>query len=251
MPDLNKPAVLVATHPRSGTHLTIDLLRRNFPDLASKKKRGESLDSLYVPIDIVLGRDPSAIERTQRLVERHDHPILKSHWLNPDYANLIAASADLGQWVAENAKVIYVVREPHRVLASHYLFESSHRDVDGDLQAWFDHACRYWCRHVRGWLSTTPSMVLRFEQIISEPSETVRELSDVLELPARAVEPMLPPKLRSKWLGRWYRVTGTSAPSTEILTPGQGASFDSLFGDLDMTVFESLVLPLAEQVGYE
>ncbi len=195
-----KPAILVATHPRSGTHLTIDLLRRNFLALASRKRRLEPLDALYVPIDTVLGNDSRQIRRTHRLIDGHRYPILKSHWLDPDYANLNAASVELGKWVCQNAKVVYVVREPHRVLASHYLFEASYRDISGDRQRWLDNACMYWCRHVNGWLSKSPAIVLRFEQIIADPAGTVRELSDVLGLPAQAADPILPPKMRSTLL---------------------------------------------------
>ena len=54
LPDVleNKRGVLVMTHPRSGTHLTIDLLRRSFPDLASSKRIFAALDSLYVAVDV-------------------------------------------------------------------------------------------------------------------------------------------------------------------------------------------------------
>lgn len=250
MRTLTKPAILVATHPRSGTHLTIDLLRRNFPALMSKKRRFESLDALYVPIDAVLEQNPHQMQRMQRLINGHAYPILKSHWLDPDYANLEMASVELAHWVSQKATVVYVVREPKRVLASHYLFEACYRDISGERQRWFDNACKYWCRHVNGWTKASPDTVVRFEQIIAEPAKTVRELGEVLGVPVRMTNPILPPKLNSKWMGRWYRVMSTSAPSTEILTPGQGASFDSLFHDLDMTVFRNEVVPTAQLLGY-
>lgn len=244
------PAILVVTHPRSGTHLTIDLLRRNFPALASRKRRLEALDALYVPIDVVLQADPRQRRRVQRLAHRHAYPILKSHWLNPDFRNLTEASEEWGRWVSEKAKIIYVVRDPKRVLASHYLFEKSYLDIRDDRQRWFDNACRYWSRHVHGWTGVSPDVIVQFEQIIAEPSKTVREFGELLGLRVQEADPILPPKLSSKWMGRWYRVMSSSAPSTEILTPGQGASFDDLFSDLDMTAFRNVVVPTAKQIGY-
>src|SRR4051794_27731921 len=40
--------VVVASHPRSGTHLLIDLLRRQFPACASWKYPLERMDRLYL-----------------------------------------------------------------------------------------------------------------------------------------------------------------------------------------------------------
>ncbi len=44
--DIGKP-ILIASHPRSGTHLTIDLLRKQFLECQSSKRLGEPLDKIY------------------------------------------------------------------------------------------------------------------------------------------------------------------------------------------------------------
>ena len=45
--------ILIASHPRSGTHLTIDFLRRQFSPCSSWKHWGESLDNLYLPLEAI------------------------------------------------------------------------------------------------------------------------------------------------------------------------------------------------------
>lgn len=50
---IGKP-IIVATYPRSGTHLTIDLLRKQFQECESWKFLGESKSNLYLDIDPLL-----------------------------------------------------------------------------------------------------------------------------------------------------------------------------------------------------
>lgn len=51
---LSAPLV-VATHMRSGTHLTMDLVRRQFPAFRSWKLPGEANDMLYLALDVLSG----------------------------------------------------------------------------------------------------------------------------------------------------------------------------------------------------
>ena len=48
--DIGKP-ILIASHPRSGTHLTIDLLRKQFQECQSYKRLGEPFDRLYLALE--------------------------------------------------------------------------------------------------------------------------------------------------------------------------------------------------------
>ena len=141
---IDKPGVLVVTHPRSGTHLTMDLLRRNFPALRSEKRRLEPLDSLYVPLDIIMIEGESGLTRVKQLLQRHKYPILKSHWLEPGYLNLNGTAADVRQWIESSVKPIYIIRQPRKVMASYLLFNRTHKEIP-NLQIWFDEAVGYWC----------------------------------------------------------------------------------------------------------
>lgn len=248
LPD--KKSVVVATHPRSGTHLTIDLLRRNFAELKSRKRRLEPLDTLYVPIDIAIIKKEAGLARVVELINRHQHPIIKTHWLQANYANLPQAASFIGTWLDRNAKFVYVIRHPRKVLASHYQFERMFSTQITDPKQWLEESARKWVYHVESWSKKPETKTLRFEDIIKRPQETINELGDYLGWTPKPQSQILPPKLSSKWQGRWYRVFSTDAPSTEILTRGQGATFEQLFQDVDLTQFEQIVRPLEEQFGY-
>ncbi len=50
--------IIIATHKRSGTHLTIDTFRRQFLECNSWKYPGEPLDRLYLSLESVMQGDP-------------------------------------------------------------------------------------------------------------------------------------------------------------------------------------------------
>lgn len=243
LPD--RPAVVVATHPRSGTHLTIDLLRRNFSALHSKKRLLEPLDSLYVPIDIALQGSTHDQARIEKLIQRHRYPIIKSHWMSADYSNL--QDPGLATWLATNATVIYVIRQPKLVIASHFLFQSMFKESISANQNWLDNAIAYWCDHVTSWTSRPDVLVINFSDVIRQPLATVDKIAKTLNIVATPKSPILPPRQRSKWLGRYYRFFSTDAPSTEILTKDQGKSFGEIFKGLDLQEFDAMTKPIIDR----
>lgn len=238
-----KKAILISTHPRSGTHLTIDLLRRNFPELQSRKKVLEPLDALYVPVDIAIGECKKDHAKVRELISRHQYPILKTHWLQPDFSNLDSSCKDIRDWMREKLHVIYVLRHPECVIASHFLFESSHKEIR-DREIWLNNAARSWVSHVSAWTNRPDTITVRFVDIVHDTRSTIDKLEVELGLAATTGGPLLPPRQKSKWVGRFYRLCCTNAPSTEILTVGQGASFDELFKGIPREKFHSVTRDL-------
>ena len=76
--------IVVAAHMRSGTHLTIDLLRRQFKSVGSWKWPGEANDSTYLALDVMGDLEANWGEkRAIRILKRCDRPIFKLHWTDP------------------------------------------------------------------------------------------------------------------------------------------------------------------------
>lgn len=243
--------MLVATHPRSGTHLTIDLLRRNFSELHSRKRPLEPLDTLYVPIDIAIDSPTVNVCRARRLVQRHRYPILKSHYLEPDYSNLADDAVDLRAWMNVSVKTIYVVRNPEKVLASFYVFVKSFQSNATPTPEWLISSAKGWVSHVQRWSHRNDTLVLRFEDLMRNTKSSLYTVADFLNIEPVLVDPLLPPRLISKWRGRWIRLFGTDSPTTEILTGDQqGVSFKELFGGAIQCDFWDVVKPIAQQFGY-
>jgi len=72
--------IIVASHPRSGTHLLIDTLRRQFAKCRSWKWPGERLDRLYCNIDELNGtRELLHEKKAVDILRRVERPIVKTH----------------------------------------------------------------------------------------------------------------------------------------------------------------------------
>jgi hypothetical protein len=69
-----RKAVVIVSHPRSGTHITLDFIRRNFPAFNARLKPWQSAGELYVQLD-----EPGWQKGLQRQARRSDHVLLQSH----------------------------------------------------------------------------------------------------------------------------------------------------------------------------
>lgn len=249
--EFSRNGVLVSTHPRSGTHLTIDLLRRHFPILHSRKWPMEPLDALYVPIDIAIDSPKVNTNRARRLVHRHRYPILKSHFLQPDYSNLADDAADLRLWMVDHVKTIYVVRNPESTIVSFFAFVKSFQPELTPTREWLESAVRGWISHVHLWSNRDDTLILRFEDLVRDTQAALVTASDFLQLELRLVEPLLPPRLASKWRGRWVRLVGIDSPTTEILAESLPSDVRrSLFTPEHRQFLWDKVNSVASELGY-
>jgi hypothetical protein len=191
---------------RSGTHLTIDLLRRNASEVSA---RYLNLDQLMADHREPLGRE--AFDRA--LVALGPVPVLKTHvpaspagWFGG------GAGPERARELLAAGRVVYVVRDGRDVLVSlfHYMrrydkrvreqrFADFLRDPDDFFQACpgfegLDRAAA-WARHVEGWLDEPRAAVVRYEDLLARRDATLRalagrlglELSEVLEEVPRVV----------------------------------------------------------------
>ena len=201
-----------------------------------------------MPIDMAITGNRQERLRAASLMKRHKFPIVKSHWLTSDFNNLREKSPDLAESLDSSAGKIYVIRHPREVLASAFLFESSYSDQVSERQAWLNNQSKYWSRHVESWTSREDVFVIRFKDILADPKSCVLAVAERFGLQAMLAHPVLPPRLKSKWIGRLNRLR-TNSPSTEILIPNQGESFDALFEGLDLAPFNDAVALLIERFG--
>lgn len=220
--------ILVSTFMRSGTHLTIDLLRRNFPACRSWKLPLQPLDQLYLPVDVLLPDwEPSdwSARRALAVLRRPRRPILKSHFLEPGFESLEPTQPHVARWLRERARIIYVRRDPRSVLPSLWALLRLWRPqtcpaAPASLdESFLRDAHHRWRTHVDRWQSVPAVLVLRFEEILADPGEAIRKVAEHLgEEPVRR-HPILPRPLRSRREARIARLLGTRSPSTSIVLP--------------------------------
>lgn len=225
-------AVLVASHPRSGTHLVLDTIRRQFLSTAGWRLPGLPLDHLYLNLER-LGADTRRFspKLARRILGRASTPLLKTHFL-ADFSESWSAAESVKPPeeflnIVDTARVVYVVRHPMAVMSSYFQFLSSlHAEVrrmslDDFLvsQHWSGTVDRlgWWCSHVEGWQAQKNTLIVRYEDLISAPYETVDRIAAHIGETPRLREPILPEKVTSVLQTRIHRLTRLSPPSTAII----------------------------------
>ncbi|MGH0033071.1 MAG: sulfotransferase domain-containing protein [Myxococcota bacterium] len=221
--------IVLATHRRSGTHLTLDLLRRQFADCASTKRVGESLAELYLNLErLVDARRPISQERALALLGRAPRPIVKTHAL-PDFAPWQPDHAEFVRELLADADVYNVHRDGRDVLASLHLYQrafdpAARVPVSEFLRQKHEGMSRpaFWAHHVLRWRDTPGVRTLAYHEIVGDPRGTVARLARELALEPLLREPLLPRRLSSVWEARWLRLARRPEVTT-VLGDRRGA----------------------------
>lgn len=269
--------ILVVSHRRSGTHLTIDLLRRHFGSCRILKRLGETTSHVYLPLDALYSGSASVTdEEALRIVERAPRPIVKAHSVCDDLpAGTVTCRGRLGaywiDWIEQNPTVIYVYRDGRDVLASMHLYMQS---FDASTRVPFSQFIRQrdrfghehlgqgsepsrpgaWSRHVRRGLSQPHVLALSYESIVAETEHAILRLGQALGEEPEFAQPLLPRKLRSIWQMRWHRCFSRSPESTAILGThrrAEGRGWHPQMSEADRRFFHAEAGEMLAQLGYE
>jgi hypothetical protein len=221
--------IVLATHRRSGTHLTIDLLRRQFEACASSKRLGESLAELYLNAERLIDtRRPISERRALALLRRAARPIVKTHAL-PDFAPWQPRHGGFVRELLSDADVYSVHRDGRDVLCSLHLysqaFDATARcplaDFMRQQHEGLSRPAR-WAQHVLRWREVPGVRSLAYRDIVGDPRGTALRLADELALSARLREPILPRRLRNVWEARWLRLFSRRPDVTTVLGDPRG-----------------------------
>lgn len=252
--------ILIASHPRSGTHLTIDVLRKHFKDCAAWKYPGEPLDRLYLALEgLTAAQNRISKPTAETILRRSPRPLLKTH-ADPSLTHLVADYGELLAWIHRNAQTIYVVRDGRSVLCSLHLFMQSfapetrcslsdflRQQVNGQSRV------KIWAEHVRSWMNHSDVHVLRFEELIQSPEETIAHLGQVLDMSPGNVHPLLPQSPKNIWQGRWTRLTCWRPESSAIIGYYGGQKtkkWKQSFSERDRAFFHQEAGDLLMELGY-
>lgn len=259
--------LIIASHPRSGTHLVMDTLRRNFPACASWKWPLERVDRLYLNVESLMQRNGRVSLRTaRRILNRTPRPLVKTHtlpgfvgWYRTDeHDPLDPAWID---WFHHNSKLCYVVRDGRSVMTSYHLFSQSFARDDtltvGQFMRQRENGVNRvqgWVNHVRAWQADEAAEIVRFEDLIRHTQETLDRIARRFELTSRYVAPMLPRRFRDRREYRRARAFHVRPESTAIL--GRYVSrgtekWQNAFSAADRLFFHDQAGDLLIELGYE
>jgi len=209
--------IITATHPRSGTHLTIDLLRKQFGACQGWLWFGETLHHLYLDLDH-LAEDCSpckTIGKARDILSRAERPIVKTHSL-PTLDRFRGTHKAFAEQIMEDATIFYVVRDGRDVLCSAHVWMKSHHPearcpLSDFLRQTKSGASRVkqWADHVRAWSSRSDVHVLHFEEIVSQPRSVIEQIGSILGLTPTYERPYLPEKIKQggRLAAYWRRLT--------------------------------------------
>lgn len=229
---VDRDPIIIATFPRSGTHLTIDLLRKQFAECRSWKLPGEPTNRLFFSVEATMrtrgvGRMSEA--KALRVLRRAQRPIVKTHLVYDDTATGEFAPNEYVRrrwepWLRERGAWIYIHRDPREVMSSYQLIrqrnhptarcsfpEFIRQKVDGM------NVVASWAWHARRYLMRDDVLPLSFRQVVKETEATLKTIGERIGLTPQFRQPLLPRRLngvrelRFNWLFR-TRPESTAQP---------------------------------------
>lgn len=255
--------IVIVTHPRSGTHLTIDLLRKQFRECQSWLWFGETLHHSYLNLDHLASNSSPNISQHKAvdILRRPRRPLIKTHSL-PGFDQLGAENTEFVSTLMHNADTYYVVRDGRDVLCSVYLWmqqcNPKARCSLSEFLSQEQNGMSYpkiWANHVQSWLNEPRVNVLRFEQNIKHTRDTLTQIGQELELKPLYVEPLLPKRRQSgsRWEDYWLRLT-RNFESTTIVGRYDGEKppkWQEAFTPEDREFFHQQAGDMLIRLGYE
>ena len=257
---IGKP-IIVASHPRSGTHLTIDLLRRQFLECKSYKLPIQSSDHLFLTLEGLSNPVGNSMieEKAIKILKKAQRPIIKTHD-DPYLSHLNLELQHLKDWLRNNATLLYIIRDGRSVMCSLHLFMQSYdpytrvslsefirQDINGENRV------KCWVNHVEKWLAYPNVYSLHLEDIISHTSTVLNELSLALKIQPLFKQPLLPSNTKNLWHGRWIRISSWDPESTAIIGYYKGKkvlNWKTSFTKDDHEFFNNEAGNLMERLGY-
>lgn len=207
--------LIVFSFGRSGTHMLVDLIRRNIPAFRALKWPLEPNHHVYGHLDDLIEDSPASARLAARL-RRAPRPLLMTHrW--PE----VRAQADgaLGRWL-DRARLIHIVRHPKHAMTSSWPIECARAAAAGarlpDPEVYVRERARRWVHNLEA-LAATPHLQLRFEDVRRDPASTLREAAALTGEEPRRRSPVLLPPHESITDCRMSRVCRIDPPSTAVV----------------------------------
>lgn len=262
------PHVVVISHERSGTHITIDAVRNNF---IPYKER------YYVNIDLMIENSWKSLSSNECKRELQSGPVVvKTHTFsnhqlffhsNPEAIEIVGA-------LIEGAKCIYVYRDGRDVLSSFYMFLASqypnvrrlslseflsttNLPCDPIRASMGMNPVEYWRDHVEGWLGNGRALALSFESFLRDYEGCVDRISEFIGVPARtpylnvlrSSKTRLPASLEPLYKLYLRKIRNLDLTSVSF-RKGQVGGARRHFGPSELAYFDRIASGLMTRLGY-
>ena len=258
----NAQPVVVNSHPRSGTHLCIDFLRRQYDQCTIKKTWNKDTDDLYFSIEGLLDASAnvkSVARKGLRVLKSCEAPIVKYHCYSEGTLNV-----KFPEWMdyLSQSKSIYIYRNIYEVLCSTYIymqtFENPGKGVSLSefIRQPFSGApdrVSFWVNEVNHQRFQKKTLMLSYEDIIYKTEVVLDQLDAYLGFESKRRLPLLPPKTYNIWNMRWQRLFSSYPNNTAILASYNGITKlypDKAFSKDDLNFINGFAESTLLDLGY-
>lgn len=257
---LRTKPIVIASHRRSGTHLAIDLFRRQFRECHSWKFPGERNDRLYVNLDMVLDRNKKLPPSVAcKILRRTAKALLKTHRMPSSYNRDTPQSftqTELSR-LFENASIAYVYRDGRDVMTSYHQyrkgFDPEARCTLAEFMRQDDSGVsrvKFWANHVQSWLSLPGVIAFKYDEAVKDTQATLTRLGNAFQIEPLYLQPLLPKPVKNRVASRCSRLFRIRPESTAILAPGK-ENWRKAFTLSDRRFFHNEAGALLITLGYE
>lgn len=267
--------ILVASHRRSGTHLTMDAIHNNFPGYTSSYVNLDRLASTH-PDPLSVSDFNDRLSRSRRLLKTHMYPDVEAFFPSRP------TSAELAEKLLNEAQVIYVYRDGRDVMTSlYYYLQDHHPDRmkgtsfsaflraerflhNGHPPAAHSHAA-YWNFHIKQWLDRPDVLHLSFEEMVMNYEAALEKIAEFLNLDmptqitnvvrSRDIDPedKLLRTLLTRMDGLYRRmlsVVGVRELTTTNFRKGTVGNYAKLFSREDLHYLNTVTDPKVKNLTY-
>lgn len=261
--DFKARPIAVVSHPRSGTHLTIDGLRHFFVETYRKQRMRQAVHDLYVNLDRLDPTHPfaSTDDRFRQVFEQSAQRVLIKTHCTTEIDQVGETYRPFADAVLAGSDVVYVVRDVRPVLASFMAlrplkYPDSPTDIATFLRTDMDGMgppAVGWAAHVSGWLDRPGVHVMKFEDMRRDYEGTMAQLGQALGLTSRNVPIRIYPKPKSILENKIRRILGRQWSSSidnlrmQIATP----KWREVMTADDLDLIREQAGAAMERLGYE
>ncbi|NCO76110.1 MAG: sulfotransferase domain-containing protein [Cyanobacteria bacterium] len=261
--DQIKYPIIISTYRRSGTHLMIDLIRKQFKEYQSWKYLFEPLSNLYLEIsDPLIIKSHTEIvsqEKALKILQRAERPIIKTHDL-PGFKTWLQRYPHWESFLTQKTKIFYIVRNPLKVLCSLHIFmQIRHPETRCDISDFIRQETKgisrvkEWSNHVESWLNYPNVVLFKTEDVCSETKTILDKIGHELSVKPLYIEPLLPAQCKNIWQHRWLRLTSIRPYSTSFLGRYLGQepqNYLTAFSPDDIFFIKQEAGEIIEKLGY-
>ena len=236
---LNRP-IVVASHPRSGTHLTMDLLRNQFSGCGTEKRMFSFRDTPYINLDNLLSIEREMTNKDACYFNRAEMPLLKTHrlpsFIEP-YQYLSPLSEKrrwLSSWIQHDSMKIFVFRDIKSTMISLYYFLQAY-DRGGDIHQFIRQVrgkrkisrIGFWAYQASQWLNQNDVLVMNYDSLINNTEKELHRIGAFINEVPEMNMPLLPKRPKSLFARRFGTFFSKHPESTAIM------SFESRLYNVD------------------